>query len=317
MCNALHLSEKPGSATIKGLGGLGSFMGWEGPIMTDSGGFQVWSLARDRGGLGTVTDKGFVLGDGKGRTRKFGPQRAMTAQLRLGADIVFTLDQCTHPDDPPDVQDDSVRRTLAWARTCRDLVDRHRGKRPLLYAVIQGGREMDRRRRCVDGLLEIGFDGYGFGGVPFDEHGALEEAVGQVAELLPPDVHRHALGIGRPNSVLAAWRAGWRTFDAVSPTREARRGLVYVPTVDPTDPVAVGAAERVSAYLDLTDDQLWRDPRPIEEGCECPACRRYSRAYLSHLLRTEDAAGATLATLHNLAFLQRMVRTLRAYEAAA
>lgn len=318
MCNALHLSERPGADAVRALGGLHRFTGWSGPIMTDSGGFQVWSLARDRGGEGTVTDRGFVVpGAGPRGKRLLTPQKAIGHQIKLGTDVAFCLDQCTHPGDPPEVQEASVRRTLKWARACRDAVDqRPEGKRPLLFAVVQGGASPALRRRCVEGLLEIGFDGYGFGGVPVDD-GGLVDQVALVAELLPHDVPLHALGVGRPNTVLAAWRAGWRTFDSVAPTREARRGLLYIPVVDIDEPTAVGGAEKVSQYLDATHDRAWRDERPVDETCPCPLCRRYSRGYLAHLFRLEDGAAATLATLHNLAFLNRLMHTLRTAEARA
>lgn len=317
MCNALHLSERPGADAIRSLGGLHRFVGWDGPLMTDSGGFQVWSLSRDRGGSGTVTNKGFVVPDPTGKSKRLlTPEKAVGHQMKLGADVIFCLDQCTHPDDPEDVQEASVRRTLAWAARCRETVDRRdAGQRPKLFAVVQGGTSEALRRRCAEGLLEIGFDGYGFGGVPVGD-GGLVEQVQLVASLLPDDVPLHALGVGRPNTVLEAWRVGWRTFDSVAPTREARRGLLYVPTVDLDDPDAVAAADTVSRYVDATDDSAWRDRRPIDETCECPLCSRYTRGYLAHLFRLEDGTAATLATLHNLYFLGRLIRTLRSIEAA-
>ncbi|MBX2801194.1 MAG: queuine tRNA-ribosyltransferase family protein [Myxococcales bacterium] len=318
MCNALHLGERPGAETVRALGGLHRFVGWDGPIATDSGGFQVWSLARDRGGEGTVTERGFVLPAAAGRKRQiFTPDKAMANQLKLGGDIVFCLDQCTHPGDPLEVQEASVRRTLKWARRCREIVDqRPPERRPLLFAVVQGGAERHLRERCVEGLLEIGFDGFGFGGVPIDPdaESGLVDQVHLVAELLPDDVPLHALGVGRPNTVLAAWRAGWRTFDSVAPTREARRGLLYAPTVDVDAPEVVASAVTVSRYLDATSERHWRDDRPVDETCRCPLCRRYGRGYLAHLFRVEDPAAAVLATLHNLAFLARLMRTLRAVE---
>lgn len=315
MCNALHLSERPGAEAVQALGGVHQFAGWDGPVMTDSGGFQVWSLARDRGGEGRVTNRGFTLpGPGGRGKRLLTPAKAVEHQLKLGTDIAFCLDQCTHPDDAENVQEASVRRTLRWAQECRDTLDRRPpDARPRLFAVVQGGTSEVLRRRCVEGLLEIGFDGYGFGGVPVDGQGLVEQ-VALVAELLPDDVPLHALGVGRPNTVLAAWRAGWRTFDSVAPTREARRGLLYEPTVELDDPDAVRRADKVSTYVDATDDRAWRDPRPIDASCTCPLCSRYSRGYLAHLFRLEDAAAATLATLHNLAFLNRLVAALRAIE---
>ena len=316
MCNGLHLSERPGADTIRALGGLHTFMGWSGPIATDSGGFQVWSLARDRGGSGTVTNKGFVVpgADGKGK-RILSPERAVTNQVKLGADIAFCLDQCTHPSDPAAVQHASVERTLAWARTCRDTLKRYPPeRRPKLFAVVQGGQDEELRRRCAEGLLEIGFDGYGFGGVPTDEHGLVDQ-IAMVAELLPENVPLHALGVGRPNSVLAAWRAGWRTFDSVAPTREARRGLLYEPVVPLDDPSQVVSAEQVVRYHKAADRRWWRSAEPVDPTCPCALCRTYSRGYLAHLTRIEDPSAAVLGTLHNLTVLGRLITALRRSEA--
>ncbi|MEZ4238160.1 MAG: tRNA guanosine(34) transglycosylase Tgt [Myxococcota bacterium] len=312
MTNAFHLAERPGTDAVRSAGGVHAFMGWSGPIATDSGGFQVWSLLRDRPDHGAVTDDGFAWRGEDKQRRVLTPEKALQHQLRLGADVVFCLDQCTHPDDPPEVQRASVDRTLAWARrTKAALEQRPAGKRPRLYGVVQGGRDPDLRRRCAEGLIEIGFDGYGFGGWPIDDDGALVDAVGLVAELLPPDVPRHALGIGRPDTLLAAWRAGYDTFDATAPTREARRGLLYVPRVDLADPAAVAGAEKLSAWYDATNARNWRDARPVDETCDCPLCRGYSRALLAHLMRAEEPAGQALASLHNLRFVTRVVEALR------
>lgn len=310
MTNAFHLAEKPGAEAIAKMGGLHRFMGFDGPIATDSGGFQLWSLARER--RGKVNDKGFVTTPSKGSRRVYTPERAMMAQLKLGSDIAFCLDECTHPKDPPDVQQRSVERTLRWAKTCKEvLLRKPEAERPLLYGVIQGGQDEALRRRCVEEMVDLDFDGYGFGGVPFDQGGKhLVDEVYLVAELLPPDKPRHALGVGRPDSVLAAWRAGWHTFDSVAPTREARRGLLYIPLVDLDDPHEVYHNDHIFEYLDATTPKAWRDDSPVDETCPCPLCRRYSRGYLAHLFRVEDPVAGTLATLHNLTFLSRLVATL-------
>ncbi|MEN0063271.1 MAG: tRNA guanosine(34) transglycosylase Tgt [Myxococcota bacterium] len=314
MTNAYHLAERPGADAIGSMGGLHEFMGFDRPIATDSGGFQLWSLARER--RGKVNDKGFVTTPSKGNRRVYTPERAMQAQLKLGSDIAFCLDECTHPKDALEVQERSVKRTVRWAKQCKQVLERRAPEdRPLLYGVIQGGQSEALRRQCVEQMVDIGFDGYGFGGVPFDQGGQhLVDEVYLVAELLPPDKPRHALGVGRPDSVLAAWRAGWHTFDSVAPTREARRGLIYVPLVDLDDPHEVYHSDHVFEYLDASSPKAWRDRTPIDETCPCPLCQNYSRGYLAHLFRTEDPVAGTLATLHNLTFLHRLVATLRRIE---
>ena len=309
MANAFHLAERPGTDAVRAVGGLHAFVGFDGPIATDSGGFQVWSLLRDRPDHGEVTDEGFAWRDADRRKRVLTPEKALQHQLRLGADLVFCLDQCTHPDDPPQVQRASVDRTLAWAKRTRTALDQRPGKKPLLYAVIQGGRDRDLRKRCAEGLAEIGFDGYGFGGWPVDSSGGLVEEVGYVAEIAPHGP-LHALGIGRPDSLVAAHRAGYDTFDGTAPTREARRGLLYVPRVPLDAPLPEGP-ERVFGWHEATNKRYWRDKRPIDETCDCATCKRYSRALLHHLFRVEDPAAWVLATIHNLRFMTRLIAALR------
>jgi queuine tRNA-ribosyltransferase len=164
----------------------------------------------------------------------------------------------------------------------------------------------------VEELQAIGFDGYGFGGVPVESDGQrVVDEVKLVAELLPRDAPKHALGIGRPDSLVVAWKAGYATFDSTAPTREARRGLLYLSRVPLGDSAAVRGAERIGAWFDASDERAWRDPRPVDETCDCPLCARYTRATLAHLFRIEDPAGAALATLHNLRFVTRLVAALR------
>ena len=177
MANAFHLAQRPGADAVRAVGGVHRFVGFDGPIATDSGGFQVWSLLHDRPDHGSVTDQGFAWRGEDRKRRLLTPQKALLQQLRLGSDLAFCLDHCTHPDDPPEIQRASVERTLLWARRTRAALDAVEGRRPLLYGVIQGGRDPDLRRRCAEGLFEIGFDGYGFGGWPIDTRGALVDEV--------------------------------------------------------------------------------------------------------------------------------------------
>jgi queuine tRNA-ribosyltransferase len=308
--NTLHLGETPGLGPIRASGGVHRFMGWDRPIVSDSGGFQVHSLLRMPGGLAKVTDEGFSYALRGGRRRRLlSAKRCVTQQLALGSDVAFCLDHCTHPEEPAEVQRESVQRTLRWARSGREALDAELGKRaregPLLFAVVQGGLHRELRRRCVEGLLEIGFDGFGFGGWPVAEDGRLVEMVAYVAELLPPHVPKHALGIGRPESLVAAARAGYTMFDCTLPTRNARRGVVYLFTGEPLS--ETGAFYRT---LRLDSERLRRDARPLEQGCDCPACTRFSRAYVSHLARIGDGLAARLATQHNLRFYTRLVERL-------
>jgi queuine tRNA-ribosyltransferase len=315
MVNSLHLAHSPGVQSIQQLGGLHAFMGWDGPIATDSGGFQVYSFLAGKTPLASVSERGFSYRLVAGaRTRLLTPERAVENQLRLGADVLFCLDHCTHPSAANLVQRESVENTLAWASRCKRaflaFLERRPGEgaRPLLFAVVQGGDAVDLRRRCADGLLEIGFDGFGFGGWPADDQGRIVDSVGLVASLLPPQAPKHALGIGRPESIVAAWHSGYRMFDCTLPTRNARRGLVYrlEPGLRPS------ATSRFYDLLSLADPRWTRDPRPIDERCDCPCCARFSRGYLCHLLRMEEPLGLRLATLHNLRFFSALLETLAA-----
>jgi queuine tRNA-ribosyltransferase len=313
MANSLHLAHQPGTRSIQQLGGLHSFMGWEGPIATDSGGFQVYSFLAGRTPMASVSDRGFAYRlPPQRRKRLLTPETAIENQLRLGSDIVFCLDYCTHPVASSDVQAESVKLTLAWAARSKlaftAQLERRAsgGPRPLLFAVVQGGESEELRRRCAEGLLEIGFDGFGFGGWPAGEEGRIVDGVAVVARLLPPGAPKHALGIGRPESIVAAWAEGYRLFDCTLPTRNARRGLAYQrkPGVPPS------TDERFYSVIDLHHERWTRDARPLDEACDCPCCTRFPRAYLAHLFRLEEALGLRLATLHNLRFFSALLEEL-------
>jgi queuine tRNA-ribosyltransferase len=317
MVNALHLTTQPGADVVRKLGGLHGFMGWPGPVVTDSGGFQIFSLLRENSRNGSVSDKGFIYRSGGVADRRlFTPEKSIQQQMRFGADVLFCLDQCTHPDDPREVQLASVERTIAWSRQCKAEFVRRleqrgiEGPRPLLFAVIQGGTDSDLRRRCADSLLAIGFDGFGFGGWPISEEGGLVDMVYRVAEMVPRGIPLHGLGIGKPENVVAAYRAGYHTCDSSFPTRAARRRRLMVATRPWDDGGLFGKDFYDVLYIE--DEKYYRDGQPLDSQCHCLACRRYSRAYLHHLFRIEDGLADRLATLHNLTFYSRLVGALAA-----
>lgn len=322
VANVLHLSTRPGIDAIHALGGLHRFMGFDGPIATDSGGFQILSMIAENERFGSITHKGLVYRPDGGDKHLFTAEKSIQQQLRCGADLVFCLDHCTHPAAAPEAQRASVDDTLRWAERCRAEFDlqlerraaqggRAEGRgRPLLFAVVQGGRDRELRKRCAGELVALGFDGFGFGGWPIDEDGLLEEMVGYVAELLPPGAPKHALGVGKPENVAAAWRAGYSTFDSSYPTRAARRQKVFVAAGAWGGGIAFGAESYGS--LHLGDERFRRDGRPLDERCPAPCCTRHSRAYLHHLFKVGDGLAERLATLHNLAFYERLCAVLRA-----
>ena len=327
--NAFHLMQQPGTSTIQALGGLHAMSGWRGPLLTDSGGFQAYSLIREQPKLGALTDNGIVVQpEGMSRKIQLTPEKCVQLQLSYGADIVMCLDDCTHVDDPAAVQELSVRRTIAWARRCRTEFDKllaqkkKLDRRPLLFAVVQGGASEELRTRCAEALLEIGFDGYGYGGWPLDADGNLvTEMLDLTRRLLPAHFPLHGLGVGHPLNIAAAAALGYQTFDSALPTRDARRGRLYTFTrslplpdgrgPDDAAPRPLPFAPPWFRYLYITDDKYIKDARPVEEGCDCLTCRRYSRGYLRHLYRANEAAFQRLTTIHNLRFMARLMEVLR------
>ncbi len=314
MVNSLHLATRPGTSTVKALGGVHAFMGWDGVTASDSGGFQAWSMAASGAGLGSVTDKGFVYRHEKnGKKHLLTPEKCIRRQLELDTDIVFCLDQCTHPDDPAEIQRESVERTLAWARRCRDEFtarvsepgDGDGSQRPLLFAVVQGGSDVKLRRHCVDELAAMGFDGFGFGGWPIGEDGKLTDMVALTAECLPSDAPKHALGIGKPDNLVAAYRAGYRMFDCALPTRDARRNRLFI-TSDNHNTNLIYNDFYQSLYL--KDECYSRDSQPLDARINPDGP---SRAYLHHLFKVKDSLAERLATRQNLAFYAWMIDRLQ------
>jgi len=318
MMNTFHLMQRPGSSTIQALGGLHRMCGWSRPIMTDSGGFQAYSLIRQNPKNGSLTDRG-ILFQPEGAARKFQltPEKSVRLQFSYGADIVVCLDDCTHPDDPWEVQQEAVERTLRWARRSKEEFQRLVGQkglppeqRPRLWAVIQGGASRELRRRCAEELLGIGFDGFGYGGWPLDGQGRLlTDILAYTRELVPPEFPLHALGVGHPANVVACARMGYALFDSSMPTRDARHGRLYVFNADPS-PRSELAGEWFS-FVYLNDPQHIKSDRPISSFCDGLCCAHYSRGYLHHLFKTHDGLFLRLATIHNLRFMAQLMERLR------
>ena len=310
--SAFHLMQHPGSTTVKALGGLHAMSGWQRPIITDSGGFQAWSLIRENEKNGTLTDKAIVFRPQGGKDKiVLTPEKSIQLQLSYGADIAICLDDCTHASDSDEIQRDSVRRTIAWARRCKDEFERltAEGMRPLLFGVIQGGGSFTLRKQCAEALLEIGFDGFGFGGYPLDGDGALlTDILAHTRELVPASFPMHALGIGHPRSVVTCARMGYGIFDCALPTRDARRGRLLIWNDSP-DRVNLDG-DKWFSHLYIGDDKHMKSAQPLCEHTDSPA-QRYSRGYLHHLFKLEDAAYYRLATLHNLRFMVQLVNRLR------
>jgi queuine tRNA-ribosyltransferase len=313
--NVFHLMQKPGSSTIAALGGLHRMAAWPHPIVTDSGGFQAYSLIRQNPKVGAIGESGIrYRPDGTGRPFLLTPEKSVQLQMAYGADVVICLDDCTHVDAAQAEQEAAVARTVRWARRCRQEFDRQtslrslaESARPLLFAVVQGGADTALRRRCADELLEIGFDGYGYGGFPLDAGGnLLEDLLAFTRSTIPQELPMHALGVGHPESVAACARMGYRLFDSALPTRDARSGRLYRLNGSLDDTRGGGWFSTV--YVD--DDRYVKAAGPISPGCDCHACRCYSLGYVRHLHKCGDSLFLRLATIHNLRFMTRLMESL-------
>jgi len=292
LANTYHLALRPGEDVVAELGGLHAFMQWDGPILTDSGGFQVFSMA-DRVKL---TELGVAFRSHlDGSLLDLTPERAIRIQEDLGADVAMCLDHCPALPAEDAVIADAVGRTVRWARRCKAA---HGRPDQALFGIVQGGSHPDLRAECAEGLVALDFDGYAIGGVSVGEsREQVRAALGVSTHLLPADKPRYLMGVGRPQDLLDAIATGIDMFDCVLPTRNGRNATCLTAR----GPVKLrNAAHR-------------RDPAPIEEGCDCLACRKFSRAYLRHLFVAREMLGPILASIHNVAFLQRL--TARAREA--
>jgi queuine tRNA-ribosyltransferase len=319
--NAFHLSSKPGAGLIKRAGGIHAFMGWNRPIASDSGGFQLMSMIRENSKYGTVSDRGIHFTDIDGKRQKviFTPERSIRLQFDLGTDLMVCLDDCPSPDAAAEEVETTVARTILWAKRCKDEFDRllaarSKGQvaRPLLFGVIQGGYDKAMRARCASELLPMGFDGFGFGGWPLTPEGDLAaEILAHTASLVPDHAPRFALGVGKPEHIVSCYRAGWRIFDCVLPTRDARHGRLYAFNEAFVDAVDL-AAPRFYHFVYVRDSKHKRQGGPVSEACDCLCCREYSLAYLHHLFDVGDPLGLRLATLHNLRFYTQLMERIQA-----
>lgn len=319
--NTFHLMQRPGSSTIQSLGGLHRMSGWNGPIITDSGGFQAYSLIHQNAKFGNLTDRGITF-QPEGSDRKFQltPEKTVQLQIGYGADVVICLDDCTHVNASREDQELSVRRTIAWAKRGktefeRILKQKHLApeQRPKLFGVIQGGSYLDLRKQCAEALLEIGgFDGFGYGGWPLDEKGQLlAELIQFVRECVPEAYPLHALGVGHPQSVLTCFRMGYGIFDSAMPTRDARHGRLCAFTQPASAPNAGLEGKDWMDYVYIGDERHLKANQPVDPYCDCLTCTRYSRGYLYHLFKTGDTLFFRLATLHNLRFMTRLTERIR------
>jgi len=297
LANTYHLFLRPGEHVIRELGGLHRFMAWDRAILTDSGGYQVLSLAP----LRTVHEEGVHFQSHlDGSRHVLTPERAIEIQVALGSDVLMVLDECVGNPAERAEAERAVRLTTAWARRSKVRFEQLRAEGLLtpaaLFGIIQGSLYADLRRRSVEELLEIGFDGYAIGGLSVgEEKSAMLDMVEYVAELMPRQHPRYLMGGGTPADLIESVRRGVDMFDCVLPTRNARNGQVFTSR----------------GPLNIKNAAYARDPRPLDEECACRVCRRYSRAYIRHLYASGEILSAILCTYHNLHFYLDTMRKIR------
>lgn len=288
--NTFHLMLRPGTEVIKRHGDLHDFMHWAGPILTDSGGFQVFSLAERR----KITEQGVTFASPIDGAKVFlGPEESMAVQRALGSDIVMIFDECTpYPAEHAQVRE-SMELSLRWARRSKQA---HADSPAALFGIVQGGMHRDLREQSATGLLEIGFDGYAIGGLSVGESmQERNEVLDFTMPLLPPEQPRYLMGVGRPEDLVEAVARGVDMFDCVMPTRNARNGHLFTSR----------------GVLRIRNARFNDDTGPIDPECACYACQNYSRAYLRHLQRCDEILGHRLATVHNLTYYQTLMRQMR------
>ena len=288
--NTYHLELRPGAEIVADLGGLHAFMGWSGPILTDSGGFQVFSLAR----LMQIDDRQVVFRSHiDGNLFELSPEEAVRIQELLGADCIMCLDECPPHDVPAERLREAVDRTTLWAARCREV---QRRDDQALFGIVQGGTDRELRERSAEGLLPLDFPGYAVGGLSVGEESeAMYRTLDWTVPLLPADRPRYLMGVGRPIDLVEGVLRGIDLFDCVMPTRNGRNAMAFTST----------------GSLRLRNARFQRDDQPLDADCRCPACRQFSRGYLRHLFVTGEMLGPILLSLHNIAYYQKLLADLR------
>ncbi len=291
LANTYHLMLRPGEKTVAELGDLHRFMGWPGPILTDSGGYQVFSLAD----INQITDQGVTFKSHiDGAIVHLDAKRSMQVQNDLGADIIMAFDECPDPNKPVEYQKLAVDRTLRWAAEC--LAAHARKEDQSLFGIVQGGIDQRMRAYCAEKLIEMNFPGYAVGGLAVGEgFEAMKAVLGWVGPMLPSDKPRYLMGVGFPRDIVAAVAAGIDMFDCVLPTRNGRNAYAFT---------AAGA-------IRLRNSKYTRDSGPIEAGCDCYACGNFSRGAIRHFFFAGEMLGPVLVSVHNVRFYQRLMADLR------
>lgn len=305
--NTYHALVDGTVETIEKCGGINKFMKLSLPTISDSGGFQAMSLIRKSPKNGKITADGIKFKiDGRKRSISLTPELCIETQFKMGADIMMCLDDCTDPSESLKEQKLSVERTVDWAKRCKKefslLSKSVKGKKPLLFAIIQGGDNKELRKECAEELIKIGFDGYAYGGWPVDGNGVfLEKMLKYCAKLMPSDKPKYAMGVGKPEDIVKCVKMGYDMFDCVLPTRDARHKRLYVSDIK---------ASHGYKFLYFRAGKHATDMSPVSSSCKCDLCETHTKAYLYHLFKQGDSGAGRLATIHNLTFYSGFTKSL-------
>jgi len=314
--NAYHLWLSPGLEVIGKAKGLHNFMRWPGPILTDSGGFQVFSLGKFR----KITDKGVWFSEPESGKKHFlSPEKSIDIQLTLGSDIIMVLDECPPWPVSKKAVSEAVNRTTVWAKVCKDyFTKKTKGlkKRPLLFGIVQGGIHQDLRIKSAKELLNIGFDGYAIGGVAVGEpRKYLKKVLDYVLPYLPENKPRYLMGLGRPEELIESICSGIDLFDCVIPTREGRHGKLFIRSKKfawlSNKKKFIYKPEEIYKTINIGREEFKKDLCPVDPYCDCYLCKNYSRAYLRHLFKIGDILGPRLAAQHNLRFYLELIERMQ------
>ncbi len=314
--NTLHLYLEPGMKVIKKAGGVHKFMNWNGPLLSDSGGYQVFSLIHKNPKMGKIDDEGAIFkSTSDGSTHVLTPEKSIQIQFDLGVDMMVCLDDCPPNEFSREQIEKAIDRTVAWAKRCKMEYEKQvkkrrikNAERPLLFAVVQGGPYPELRRDCAKRLVEIGFDGYGFGGRHFDKDGVfLESALKAAIELLPKNSYKFALGIGAPEDIFRCYAIGWEMFDCVMPTREGRHGKLFYWKGQIPEKIT---KKDFYKTINIGNSRFAMDFSPINKDSSLPELRNNTKAYLHHLFKVGDPSGSRLASLNNLEFYYQIMKVL-------
>ncbi|MBN2854087.1 tRNA guanosine(34) transglycosylase Tgt [Patescibacteria group bacterium] len=315
--NTFHLYLQPGLETIKKAGGVHKFMAWDGPLLSDSGGFQVFSLIHKNSAMGKIDDDKVVFKSPlNGSRHELSPEKAIQIQFDLGVDMMVCLDDCPPNEFSRRDLERAVERTIAWAKRCKieylkQIKKRKLSglKKPLIFGVIQGGAELDLREKCTKALVEIGFDGYGFGARHVDQEGKImTEVLKKTASFIPENALRFALGVGTPEDIKTCAKLGWDMFDCVIPTREGRHGKLFL---EEKKVLAKSKTKSKTTFINISKAIFNQDFTVINKSSNIKALKTHSKAYLKHLFQLKEPLGQKLAALNNLEFYQKLMAGIR------